>query len=74
MESICCRDVDQISFGFSTKKDAWDESHPKNIIRTLIEVELFYISSETYPAYPSTSIGVRSAREIWEALTAAQAS
>lgn len=74
MESIRRGDVDQMSFGFRTKKDEWDESNPKNIIRTLIEVELFDVSPVTYPAYPATSIGVRTAEEIFEARAAAQAS
>ena len=74
MESIRRGDVDQMSFGFRTKKDEWDDTNPNNIIRTLVEVELFDVSPVTYPAYPATSIGVRSAKEIFEAHSAAQAS
>ncbi|MBO8158836.1 MAG: HK97 family phage prohead protease [Thermosyntropha sp.] len=74
VESIRRGDVDQMSFGFRTKKDEWDESDPRNIIRTLVEVELFDVSPVTYPAYPATSIGIRSAKEILEAHSAAQAS
>lgn len=74
MESIRRGDVDQMSFGFRTRKDEWDDSNPNNIVRTLVEVELFDVSPVTYPAYPATSIGVRSTKEILEAHTAAQAS
>lgn len=51
-------DVDQMSFGFRTLKDEWnyDARIPE---RTLIEVELFDISPVTFPAYPTTDVGVR---------------
>lgn len=55
-------DVDQMSFGFRTLKDHWEQSGDK-VIRTLIEVELFDVSPVTYPAYPQTSANVRSAFE-----------
>lgn len=64
LESIRRGDVDQMSFGFSTVKDEWDESDPKDIIRTLIEVKLFDVSPVTYPAYEATTVGVRSAKEV----------
>ncbi|MEQ8176674.1 MAG: HK97 family phage prohead protease [Syntrophomonadaceae bacterium] len=66
MESMRRGDVDQMSFGFRTKQDEWDERDPKNVVRTLIEVELFDVSPVTYPAYPATSIGVRSAKDIYD--------
>ncbi|GAB4274647.1 HK97 family phage prohead protease [Thermincola ferriacetica] len=71
LESIRRGDVDQMSFGFRTLKDEWDESDQKNVIRTLVEVELFDVSPVTYPAYPATSIGVRSAKEVFDAHVAA---
>lgn len=74
MESIRRGDVDQMSFGFRTKMDEWDERDEKNVIRTLLEVELFDVSPVTYPAYPATNIGVRSVKEIFETRAAAQAS
>lgn len=58
-------DVDQMSFGFRTKKDSWDEVNGK-VIRTLIDVELFDVSPVTFPAYPQTDIAVRSL-ESWRA-------
>ena len=74
MQSISRGDVDQMSFGFRTKQDEWDERDPKNVIRTLLEVDLFDVSPVTYPAYPATSIGVRSAKEIFDSHAAAQRS
>ena len=52
-------DIDQMSFGFRTVKDSWGEEDDKNT-RELLEVELFDVSPVTYPAYPTTVVGVRS--------------
>lgn len=51
-------DVDQMSFGFRVRKDEWnyDAKMPE---RTLLEVELFDISPVTFPAYPTTDVGLR---------------
>lgn len=66
LESIKRGDTDGVSFGFRTKKDAWDESDEKNIVRTLIDVDLIEISPTPFPAYPQTNVGVRSLKEIFE--------
>lgn len=55
-------DVDQMSFGFRTIRDRWEQTGGQ-IIRTLLEVELFDVSPVTYPAYPQTSAQVRSQLE-----------
>jgi HK97 family phage prohead protease len=60
-------DVDQMSFGFRTIRDRWEQIGGQ-VIRTLLEVELFDVSPVTFPAYPQTSAAVRSKLE---ALTAA---
>jgi HK97 family phage prohead protease len=53
-------DVDQMSFGFRTVKDLWEELKPAgDKIRTLIEVDLFDVSPVTFPAYPETDVAVR---------------
>jgi HK97 family phage prohead protease len=52
-------DVDGMSFGFRVLKQEWDESNPKNIIRTLIEIDLIEISPTAFPAYPSTNVKAR---------------
>lgn len=57
--SIQRGDIDQMSFGFRTVKDKWGDDGETNQ-RELLEVELFDVSPVTYPAYPQTSVGVRS--------------
>lgn len=51
-------DVDQMSFGFRVVKDEWnyDAKIPE---RTLHQVELFDVSPVTFPAYPTTDVGLR---------------
>ncbi len=58
--SIDRGDIDQMSFGFRTIKDEWDETDPKDLVRTLVEVKLFDVSPVTFPAYTQTSVSVRS--------------
>ena len=53
-------DVDQMSFGFRVIKDEWTTEEGKDPIRTLQEVKLFDVSVVTFPAYPQTSVKVRS--------------
>lgn len=54
------RDVDGVSFGFNVEKEEWDNSNPKDVIRTLVEVNLIEISPTPFPAYPATSVSARS--------------
>lgn len=60
LESIKRGDVDQMSFGFNTLEDDWNEDDQGQIIRTLRKVKLFEVSPVTFPAYTATSVGVRS--------------
>lgn len=53
-------DVDGMSFGFTVLSSEWDEKDPENVIRTLIEVDLFEISPTPFPAYEQTSVDLRS--------------
>lgn len=53
-------DVDQMSFGFYTILDSWEAGPNGDVIRTLLEVELFDVSVVTFPAYPQTDASVRS--------------
>lgn len=55
-------DVDQMSFGFRTIVDEWEEKKNESI-RTLKEVELVDVSPVTYPAYTDTTIALRSLEE-----------
>ena len=66
MVSMRRGDVDQMSFGFITVRDKWEQIG-EQVIRTLLEVELFDVSPVTYPAYPTTSAAVRSQLESFTA-------
>lgn len=57
------KDVDGVSFGFSVKKDSWDNTNPEQSIRTLEDVDLIEISPTPFPAYPSTNVSARSVTE-----------
>jgi len=52
-------DVDQGSFQFRTIRDEWDQSDRENVIRTLVEVQLFDVSIVTFPAYKNTKVFAR---------------
>lgn len=60
MVSIARGDITGQSFGFETLRQEWDESDPKIVRRTLHEVKLFDVGPVTFPAYPQTSVQVRS--------------
>lgn len=62
------RDGDmRMSFGFSVPKggDAWDDRGGK-VLRTLTDVNLFEVSPVASPAYPDTSVALRSL-DVWKA-------
>jgi HK97 family phage prohead protease len=70
LRSVQRGDVTQMSFMFRGMKDAWDDqSDPDYPIRTVLEAELYEVSPVTFPAYPQTNVGVRSAQEIFETYT-----
>jgi len=62
-------DIDQSSFAFSMEGgvEEWDDSGdmPVRILKKI--GRLYDVSPVTYPAYPSTSVGLRSAEEIYKA-------
>jgi len=62
--SIDRGDIDQMSFGFRTISDRWEKKDEENI-RTLEKASLFDVSVVTYPAYPETSVALRS-MHTWE--------
>ncbi len=64
--SVERKDVDQMSFGFRVLEDDWDYADEKNPIRTLKTVELFDVSVVTFPAYPDTTVALRS-MDNWQA-------
>ncbi len=59
IESIRRGDVDQMSFGFITRDEKFTETNGE-LIRTLLDVQLFDVSPVTFPAYPQTDVAVRS--------------
>ena len=70
--SIERKDVTQMSFGFEVEKDEWDRSDEKNVIRTLLKSRLSDVSPVTFPAYPQTSVGVRSTEEVYNEFLASE--
>ncbi|MBB6191190.1 hypothetical protein FHS51_001412 [Sphingobium wenxiniae] len=53
------QDIPGMSFGFRTRKEEWDETvDPPR--RTILEADLFEITYTAFPAYPDTSVGLRS--------------
>lgn len=63
-------DVDGCSFGFMTRRDRWEDEPAGTVLRTLLDVDLDEISITPFPAYPETSVSLRSApREIRARLT-----
>jgi HK97 family phage prohead protease len=65
-------DIDGMSFAFQIRKEEWDESNPKEILRTLIDVDLREISPTAFPAYPQTKVGVRSVEDDFAEFKAAR--
>ena len=51
--------IDGMSFRFRVVKEEWDESGATDL-RTIKELELFELGPVVFPAYASTSVGVRS--------------
>ncbi|RJP54306.1 MAG: HK97 family phage prohead protease [Anaerolineaceae bacterium] len=64
MESMKRGDIDQMSFGFSVRKNGqkW-EQEGDIMVRTLLDVDLIDVSVVTFPAYPKTEIALRSLDE-----------
>lgn len=58
LKSMDRGDVSQMSFGFVTRSDHWEDG-AEGPIRTLMDVDLFDVSVVTYPAYPQTSAEAR---------------
>lgn len=73
IETIERGDVTGSSFIFRAIKTEWDDSNPDMEIRTVIEAELIEVSPVTFPAYPQSEAGVRSAQQIYESHTANKA-
>ena len=64
--SVSRRDVDGMSFAFQMKKEEWDRTDFKNVIRTLIDVDVLEISPTAFAAYPSSRVSTRSVKDDFE--------
>ncbi len=60
IESLQRGDLTGMSFGFRTIRDRWEKENGQTV-RTLLEVALYDVSIVAYPAYPDTSVALRSA-------------
>jgi HK97 family phage prohead protease len=52
-------DINKMSFGFMTNDDTF-EVVDGEVVRTLLDVDVFDVSPVTYPAYQDTAVAVRS--------------
>ena len=68
--SIGRGDVSQMSFAFRVRKETWEEKGKHEWLRTIQDVELFDISPVTFPAYPTTDVGLRSLKQFKDAAEA----
>lgn len=66
-ESMARGDIDQMSFGFRAVRDEWPEMGKLRVLR---EVRLYDVSVVTFPAYPQTSVGLRSMGDVLQAIRA----
>jgi uncharacterized protein len=65
VESIRRGDVSGVSFGFSVRRDGtadtWEKPGVDGVaLRTVLDADLYEVSPVTFPAYPATSVAVRS--------------
>lgn len=65
IETIDRGDVRGSSFIFRSTVEEWDETNADMPIRSISEAELYEVSPVTTPAYPQSSVGIRSAEEIF---------
>jgi HK97 family phage prohead protease len=65
VETIERGDVRGSSFIFKSVREEWDDSNPDMPIRSVREAELIEVSPVTRPAYPSSSVGIRSEEDVF---------
>ncbi len=66
LELIRRGDLSQMSFAFQVREQIWTEKQDEPSLREIVDAKLFDVSVVTYPAYPDTSIGLRSLRAALE--------
>ena len=54
-------DVSQMSFAFRVLDDKWRIDGDERYVRRILRAKLYDVAPVTYPAYPSTDVGVRAA-------------
>jgi uncharacterized protein len=59
-ENVRLGNLTGCSFGFVTVNDSWTQTDDGQVIRTLLDIDLFEISITSFPAYESTSVNTRS--------------
>ncbi len=59
-ENVRLRNLTGCSFGFSCVDDSWAADENGNVMRTLLDVDLWEISLTSFPAYQDTSVATRS--------------
>lgn len=59
-------DVNQMSFAFIVRSETWTKRDGKPELREITDVDLFDVSVVTFPAYEGTSVGLRSAEDIYQ--------
>jgi uncharacterized protein len=59
-ENVRLGNLSGVSFGFSTRLDDWIVDASGNVVRTLLDVDLYEISPTSFPAYSATSVNTRS--------------
>lgn len=65
-ESIRRGDQGKMSFGFTTRSDAWHKMNGETI-RDLVSADLFEVSAVAWPAYSATGIDIaKRSLEAWE--------
>lgn len=55
------QDVRGCSFGFRVRAEEWEDGDNQLPLRTITDVDLYEISAVAFPAYETTSAGLRSA-------------
>lgn len=65
-ENIRNGNVRGMSFGFSVKKQSWEEEKDKEPLRNIQEVTLYEVSPTGFPAYVDTSVSARSGEEVYK--------
>ena len=58
--SVRRRDIPGMSFSFDEQEDTWDFNDDSTIVRTVRKADIFEVTVTGFPAYPATSVDVRS--------------